>query len=77
MIQYYLYAEELATDRDMRIRIRKSLGHRFREQEKIPEATHWYRAVLALDPENRVAQRYLKKFGVEPNPDATQQVKEE
>jgi len=66
VIRYYLYAEELATDRDMQIRIRKSLGHRFREQDKIPEAIQWYRAVLALDHDNKVALRYLKKFGVEP-----------
>ena len=67
VIRYYLYAEELATDKDMQIRIRKGLGHRFREQDKIPEAVQWYQAVLALDRQNKVALRYLKKYGVEPN----------
>jgi len=76
VIRYYLYAEELATDRDMHIRIRKGLGHRFREQDKIPEAIQWYRAVLALDRDNKVALRYLKKFGADPYPNASQKVRE-
>lgn len=66
VIRYYLYAEELATDPDMQIRIRKGLGHRFREQDKIPEAIRWYRAVLTLDPDNKVALRYLEKYGAAP-----------
>lgn len=69
VIRYYLYAEELATDRDMQIRIRKGLGHRYREQDKIPEAVEWYQAVLALDHQNKVALRYLKKYGIEPDVD--------
>jgi tetratricopeptide (TPR) repeat protein len=69
VIRYYLYAEALATDSAMQIRIRKGLGHRFRELDKIPEAVDWYQAVLALDPQNKVALRYLKKYGIEPNTD--------
>jgi len=77
VIRYYLYAEELATDRDMQIRIRKGLGHRFREQDKIPEATRWYQAVLALDQDNKVALRYLEKFGVAPDAHAPNTAEED
>ncbi len=77
VIRYYLYAEELATDRDMQIRIRKGLGHRFREQDKIPEAIQWYRAVLALDPDNRVALRYLENFGAASRATPPEQVGED
>ncbi|MCH8215874.1 MAG: tetratricopeptide repeat protein [Planctomycetes bacterium] len=61
VIRYYLYAEDLATETALRIRIRLNLGHRFRQEGKTEEAIRWYRAVLEIDPENRVAHRYLDK----------------
>ena len=61
VIRYYLYAEDLATETALRVRIRLNLGHRFRQQGKTEEAIRWYRAVLEIDPENRVAHRYLDK----------------
>ena len=64
--RYYLYAEELASDENMRIRIRKQLGHSYRKQELNREAIRWYRAVLELEPDNKVALRYLKMLGAKP-----------
>ena len=61
VIQYYLYAEALATGTALRVRVRLNLGHRFRQQGQTEEAIRWYQAVLEIDPENRVAHRYLDK----------------
>ena len=69
VIRYYLYAEDLATETALRIRIRLNLGHRFRQQGKTEEAIRWYRAVLEIDPENRVAHRYLDKIRGKRKPD--------
>lgn len=60
VIRYYHHAEVLATDRDMRIRIYKSLGHRYRHKGDIETAKHWYREALKLDPEDKVARRHLE-----------------
>ena len=38
VIQYYLYAEALATGTALRVRVRLNLGHRFRQQGKTEEA---------------------------------------
>ena len=62
VIQYYLYAEALATGTALRVRVRLNLGHRFRQQGQTEEAIRWYQAVLEIDPENRVAHRYLDKL---------------
>jgi len=62
VIRYYLYAEALATETALRVRIRLSLGHRYRQGGQTDEAIRWYQAVLEIDPENRVAHRYLDKL---------------
>jgi tetratricopeptide (TPR) repeat protein len=62
VIHYYHHAEALATDRAQRAQICKVLGHRYRIQGKIEEAIRWYRITLELDPENEVAERYLKQL---------------
>lgn len=62
VIQYYHHAEALAKDKALRTQICKVLGHRYRIQGKTTEAMRWYRITLELDPENEVAQRYLKQL---------------
>ena len=69
VIRYYLYAEDLATETALQIRVRLSLGHRYRQQGKTDDAIRWYQKVLEIDPENRVAQRYLDKLGAKRGPD--------
>jgi tetratricopeptide (TPR) repeat protein len=69
VIHYYHHAEALATDKALRVQICKVLGHRYRIQGKIEEAIRWYRVTLELDPDNKVARRYLERLQKERNRD--------
>ncbi len=60
--RYYTQAHDLISDRDLLIRIRKGLGHVYRNQGQTAQALHWYRSVLELDPGNPVALRYIQKL---------------
>lgn len=60
VLRYYHQAHSLTSDKTLLIRIRNELGHCHRTQDQPTEALRWYRAVLELDAENRVALRYIK-----------------
>lgn len=55
----YKLADRYFTDPAKKVRARLNLGHTYRYENKIPDAIDAYESVLAIDPNNVVAQRYL------------------
>jgi tetratricopeptide (TPR) repeat protein len=55
----FLKSAELSSEIKVKVRSRLNAGHIYRKAERLEEAREQYQAVLALDPGNEVALRYL------------------
>ncbi len=59
---YLKQANKLAQDDGMHAETRKVLGHCYRHMEKPEKAIAWYRKVLDVESDHKIAKKYIRKL---------------
>ncbi len=62
VLESYHLAEIHAKDQKILVRSRLSLGHTYRVLNETAIAISWYKKVLEVDPNNKIAKNYLKQL---------------